>query len=370
MRLAGLGNRRRVAVVCALALGMSTAAACGGDDSDDEEGTTATTAPAAGNTDETTGDADTGEPMTVKFMQLGESLTWMPFLVARGQDCYADNNLEVEWVTGPTNAQQATQAMEQGEADVLAVGTTGFLSALAADRDIVAFGAGAKGDTSLLVLRNEVVDRLAEDGVTPDSPLEERMEALRGLTIGANTAGGPVFLATEDALREFGLEGEVTLQALDGPPAMVGALQAGQIDGFVYSPPPVIQPVVTDVGQIWIDGPSGDVDVWQRGYYWVYVTKPSFAEEQPEVLQTIIDCVTEASDLLTSDPDAAAEAAREFFPSLEDDVYRESFDALIPVFTEGPDPSEEGYQESVDRFNASSDSEFDRPFADVFVDLG
>jgi NitT/TauT family transport system substrate-binding protein len=360
----GLGTRRVVVTALVAALAVSVTAC--GDDGDD------TTASAEGGAaDEGTSGATgaDGESMSVRFMQLGESLTWMPFLVARGQNCYAENDLDVEWVSGPPNAQQATQALEQGEADVLAVGTTGFLSALAANRDVVAFGAGAKGDTSLLVLRNDVVERLAEDGVTPDSPLEDRMEALRGLTIAANTAGGPVMLATEAALREFGLEGEVELQALDGPAAMVGALQAGQIDGFVYSPPPSIQPVVSGVGQVWINGPAGDVDVWQTGYYWVYITKPSYAEENAEVLRTIIDCVAEASELLATDPDAAAAAAREFFPSLEDDIYTESFDALIPVFVDGPEPSEEGFQESVDRFTETSGTEIDRPFSEAFVDL-
>lgn len=354
MRLAR--SSRVGAAVCALVL---LTAACGDDG----------TAAQADDTGSSTTSAAPEERMSVKFMQLGESLTWTPFLVARGLGCYEDNGLDVEWVPGPPNAQQATQALEQGEADVLGVGTSGFLSAVAADRQLVAFGAGAKGDTSLLVLSNDVVERLADEGVTPDSSIEDRMEALRGLTIAANTPGGPVFLATEDALREFDLLGEVNLQALDGPLAMVGALKAGQIDGFVYSPPPVIQPVVEESGQIWIDGPAGDIDVWKKGYYWLYVTKPDYAEQNPKVLKTILDCVTEASQLLESDPDAAAAAAREFFPSLEDDVYRQSFDALIPVFVDGPAPSEKGFKESVDRFTTSSGTAFDVPYAEAFVDL-
>jgi NitT/TauT family transport system substrate-binding protein len=151
---------------------------------------------------------------------------------------------------------------------------------------------------------------------------------------------------------------------------MVGALKAGQIDGFVYSPPPVIQPVIEETGQIWIDGPAGDIDIWKKGYYWLYVTKPDFAQENPKALTAILDCVTEASDLIKSDPDAAAAAAREFFPSLDDKTYRESFDALKPVFVNGPTPSEQGFQDSVDRFTTSSGTAVDVPYEDAFVDLG
>jgi len=310
------------------------------------------------------------ERQSVRFMQLGESLTWSPFLVARGTDCYGDNGLDVEWINGPANGQQAALAVDGGDADIVGVGTSGFLSSVAARRPLVAFAAGAKGDTSSIVLSNEVIDELAADGVTLDSPVADRMAALTGLTIGANTAGGPVYLSAVDALAEFGLsESEVHLQALDGPAAMVAAMKAGQLDGFVYSPPAVLQPVVEGEGQIWIDGPRGDVEIWKEGYFWLYVTRSDYAEEHPDVLQTVFDCVVESSQMIVDDPEGAAAAMREFFPSLDDESFERSFEALSPVFVDGPGATEEGYQQSVDRYNASADAAVDLPFSDAFLDL-
>jgi NitT/TauT family transport system substrate-binding protein len=56
-----------------------------------------------------------------------------------------------------------------------------------------------------LVVRNDVLARL---GVTPRSPLEARLKALRGLTFGITRPGAPTQLFPQYLLRKAGYDPE------------------------------------------------------------------------------------------------------------------------------------------------------------------
>jgi len=294
---------------------------------------------------------------SVRFMQLGESFAWLPFQVARGGNCYAKGGLDINWIPGPVNAAQAVLALMTNQADVSAIGTNAVLSAIDARRPVVVFGVGAKGETQVLVLRNEVIANIkAKLSVTPSSPIRERVQALKGLNVAANTAGGTVMLALQSALGEFGVDfksGQLQLQAIDGPAAMYAAMRQRRIDGFIYSPPAPLQAIVDNEGAVWISGGDGDVKSWAGTYASVYATTSRYATDNPEVLKIFIDCAQQASTLIKTNPASAMAMARPFYPQTQDETYRLSFEATRGVFIDGPHSSEKGFQATLDKYNAT-----------------
>ena len=93
-------------------------------------------------------------------------------------------------------------------------------------------------------MNSEAVEALAEQGVTPDSPVEERVQALTGMSIGASPAGSTGDSYVRAMLTEYGVDPDtdVTLVPNNDGTAQVAAARAGRIDGYAFELPQLPDP--------------------------------------------------------------------------------------------------------------------------------
>jgi NitT/TauT family transport system substrate-binding protein len=368
----------RTLVVTAMA-GALLLAACG---SDDDEGGGATTTASSETTAgasttaggaTTTGGATTSsaplEPIKVTFLPATESLAVLTQLQALANDYFEEEGIELEYLGVLANAAQAAQTVVTGQADIAGTGSTGVIATASADRDVVAIASISKEPTTILTLSNETIEELAAQGVTPDSPIEERVQALKGLTLGLPTAGSSTDILVRSTLAEYGVnpDSDLTIQPVQDGPSLAAALRVNQVDGIAFSPPDSVVGVADGTAQIWISYPRGDVPAFAGMPLTDIVTSRQYLEENPEAVRRMLKALWRASEDIKNDPEAVRPVVKErFFPDLDQAVYDQSFDAVLPGFQQGLVPTESGLEKLLVTVNAARPDKIELTFDEVY----
>lgn len=354
----------------ALIISMLALAACGSSTTASPEASVQeaeTSAPTG--TNEEVGQA-TGDEETAEITFIGNySLSYLPIYVAEGAGYFEDQGISLERLPDIANGQQLAQVVMDGQADIAAIGSTTAYAFAAAGRELRSFAVLLPNLVFALTLTNDAVDRLAAEGVTPDSPLPERVEALRGLTLGVTPQGTTTDVLMRATLELHGLnpDTDVVLQPLDGAPAMLAAARGGTIDGFLFTPPTALSLAAEDTGEVWIDYTRGDVSELTNIYQLDVIATSQFLEERPDDAEAFLRAVWQAVTLIEQDQAAAAEAARTAFADLDPALFESSIEFVAPAFADGIVPTEEGFSRTREFADRTTAEPLDVDFNDVYV---
>ena len=176
------------------------------------------------------------ESASLRIGQATTSVSFLPIWAARALDTFKPLGIELKWASIPGGDPTVLAALDAGDIDLAAVGTDTPLVAVAKGQDFVLVYALMSQMSLELVVSNAF---LARKGVSPSDPLQKRIEALKGATIGVSAVRG-----TQDRVARW-LVGQAGLDPVNGikvaligaPPAIHAALDHEQIDGFLLSPP-------------------------------------------------------------------------------------------------------------------------------------
>jgi NitT/TauT family transport system substrate-binding protein len=350
-----VGARRWVAISLSLAL----AAACGGDES-------------GGGGGGASSEASGGQTVQIQV----SSPVYFDASVALGLGMLEDAGLQVDLLPFPQGtaggASGLAQAIARGDADIGATNVSGVLAVLQSGRDLRIFGKGASRQVNHVVLSDDVAERIEDEtGVTPESPLEDRIRALEGLDIGTTTAGGAAESVYRAGLTDFGVDPDsVTWPQVGDIAAVVAALEQNDVDGVATVVPQVAVAINEGYGVMWINGAMDELPSAEGAYSTAWFANADFADENPDVLETVYEVLDEAQQIVRDDPDAAQEAVAEFFPDLDPEVLRTSLDIVGPVYV-GPEIDEAGWDAVVEQFNAAAAEPLEGiTFEDTNVVLG
>src|SRR5262245_10228008 len=106
-----------------------------------------------------------------------------------------------------------------------------------------------------VILRKELAEAAGFDA---KSPVEKRVQALRGRTIAVDAVNSVIHAYVRYAAKRAGLDPESIRIAVMQPPNMLAAFQTKQIDGFAMAPPWVQKPLVDGTAVMIASGPDGD----------------------------------------------------------------------------------------------------------------
>jgi sulfonate transport system substrate-binding protein len=321
------------------------------------------------------GGDDAGEVGTIT-MQVS-SPVYFDATVAMGLGLFEDAGLDIDLLPFPQGtaggAPGLAQAIARGDADVGATNVSGVLAVLQSGRELKIFAKGAARQVNHVVVSDEVAQRLEdEQGVTPDSPLEDRMRALEGLSIGTTTAGGAAESVYRAGLADFDVDPDsVEWPQVGDISAVVAALERGDVDGVATVVPQVAVAIEEGYGVMWINGATDELPSAEGTYSTAWFANAGFAEDHPEALETIYSVLEEAHQVVREDPERAQEAiSEEYFPDIDPQVLQTSLDIVGPVYV-GPAIDEAGWDAVVEQFNASAAEPLEGvAYEDANVDIG
>jgi NitT/TauT family transport system substrate-binding protein len=171
-----------------------------------------------------------------------------------------------------------------------------------------------------------------ERGITPDKPLKQRLEAMKGLRIGMTTPGATSDMFMRYILRANGLNPDHDLQIipLGGVSAQIAALQAGRVDGCSCLPP---VDVISDAQGLTVEVLDRRTDFPQLAdvTYGVLYGLDSYNKAHPDIAVAMGRALARATVLIAHDSDAAKKATRPFLKELDEKTFDLAWKTYYPV---------------------------------------
>ena len=229
-----------------------------------------------------------------------------PFWIAKDLRIFEKYGLDVElvYVGGARNIQ----ALIGGSIDVSQAGGASVVSAAAQGAEVVILGT---------VFRRLIFSVHA-------APQIKEVIDLKGRSIAAGNVGGNSYFAGQLFLSRFGLvpNKDVTLRALGGTPEVLSALQHGQVQAGVMTPPTTSIAArmgfrqLFDIASLDLPFPSLSVASTKR-----------FAQENPETILNVLRATSEAIYVYQTQPELTLPVVAKYMRVPKDDpALRESYE--------------------------------------------
>ena len=291
--------------------------------------------------------------MSASF-SVGHGLT----LLAVDGGFFDRNGLEVELINGG-GAANALAAVVSGSVDVY-TGEPSAVYAASNQKEMLMPIRSYSGSAISLTLAKSVADKA---GLTVDSPIEDRLRILDGLTIATVAAGGST-ITLNRAAESVGATVENTYleQA-----SYVAALQSGKIDGFVGSPPFGQIAEAEGIGIDWIRGPLGEWPGNPDDYMQVGVGfTAELGRDKPDLAVKIIRGYLDAAEFIRTKPKEAKEILAPRFSELDPEIWDRVWTAATnaEVFSD-PIPTLDALQFTYDAYVGSLDAATSPPKVDL-----
>jgi NitT/TauT family transport system substrate-binding protein len=318
-----MGNRGTSRVI-ALAVSL-TLVACGGSDSTTES--TDSTVP------------ESAEELTpVNIVVGGKVIAWAPIYVARDLGYFEDEGLAAEVVISQQGAPAAMSALLSGDAFVAMTGLPAALAPIAEGAPLKLLFTAAKIDSAQMTASPEFLERT---GVTPESSLEDRVRALDGATVGIYNPGDSVDQLLRYTLQTYGIDpNDLEIISLQNAAGQVSALQAGQIDVMIVSPPAGALAEAEGFGRIFIR--ASEVPPLDNYPYLVGTARASSLDgPESDMVKGLIRAMNRALDTLRSSPEDTRSLLRAEFAEVDDDSFEIVFEEMLTQLPASPLITEE-----------------------------
>lgn len=160
-------------------------------------------------------------------------------------------------------------------------------------------------------------DWMSKVGLSPTSPLGDKVKALKGARIGASTIGGGPAQYTRYLGKISGLNPEQDLKilAVGFGAARMAALRTGQVDVTVGSAPEADQVELEGFGSLYLDC-ANEVPLFKEFPYTVALVTPRMASEQPDVVRRIAQTLGQANDLFHTSFGTAVDVLKQLSPNI------------------------------------------------------
>jgi len=225
---------------------------------------------------------------------------------------------------------------------------------------------------SNVVLRGDVAKRL---GVTAQTPMPQRLAALRGLKLAASGAGSSTDFLLRYLAQKGGLapERDLTLLYLGGGGPILAAFSQGRIDGFALSSPTSDIALLKYGGALLIDMSRGEFDDL-RGYPSIMLSaKASWLNTNAETARRVLRALARADRMIREQPAGAKQAVRKRFAGTADDVYEAAWKANLSAYPASPRVEDAAVKRAVTflgavqgtRITGSSNDFFDNSHVDA-----
>jgi NitT/TauT family transport system substrate-binding protein len=227
---------------------------------------------------------------------------------------------------------------------------------------------------SNVVIREDVAQRL---GITPATPVLQRLAALKGLKIGATGVGSGTDFLIRYLARKVGLspERDFTVLFLGGAGAVLTAFSQRRIDGFVYSSPTSDIGLLRYRGVLLLDMSRGEFEDL-RGYPSMALSaRKSWLNANRDVAFRILRAIARANRMIHDQPAKARQVLKQRFAGLPPDVYEAAWNANIAAYPATPLVNEVNVQRALvflgavqnQKIPGSAKDYFDNTYADAAV---
>jgi NitT/TauT family transport system substrate-binding protein len=240
-------------------------------------------------------------------------LSFAALYVAKRRDFWTANNVDysVKIVQG---GPLAMAALTSGEADFACLTGTDLLIAWDKGIKTLTVAAFTTGLAMQMAARN---DWMSKVGITPASPVADKIKALKEARIGVSTIGGGPAQYMKYAATLYGMEErDFKLLAVGFGAARIAALRENQVDVIVGSAPDADEVALLGFGDFYLSF-AAEVSAFKEMPYTIMAVTPEFASAHPEAVHAIARSVGQASDFIQSNFGESLDILKVEFPKID-----------------------------------------------------
>ncbi len=200
----------------------------------------------------------------------------------------------------------ANAALLSGDVQFLAADSYEFLKIADSGREIRVM-TFVNGFTFDFVVSKDFIKKR---GIDLKASPKERLARLKGIKVGNIAPGGTNEAFARWYMRYGGLDPEKDIENvnLGGVAQIIGAMKAGQIDGFVLSPPAGYTVEQLGIGQVLVD--SREVPELARGVFTGLQARRDYIEPNAAIVGRVVKAITEAGKVLADRPGDAVQVLK------------------------------------------------------------
>jgi NitT/TauT family transport system substrate-binding protein len=225
----------------------------------------------------------------------------------------------------------AIPALISGSVQFAVSTSTPFFAAVMKSDKIEAVAPLSAEPPEQIVLNKAQADKL---GINAKTPVEQRIQALKGKHVAVQDVGGGLQYTLNAALTSSGVgTGETEVSAISPYSAMLAALHRNAIDAAAPAVPYGSQAVAQGDAIMLADIWAGDVPSIQELYFELLNVNREYATGHPKTVQNIKDALADAMSFIRKNPDGALKVAKKLLPNFSDAVLKEALDGGNPYPT-------------------------------------
>lgn len=268
-----------------------------------------------------TGTALAQELRKVTMSLAGQSMIASIPRFAKEMGLFEKRGIDITFVSMDSASASAT-GLISGSVPYAFSGPVELIVAQARGRDVVAIANTYGGLGGTLVLSKAVADKL---NVSPTASLNDRLKALKGLTIATPSATSAYTVSFKGATAAVGADVKFTYMSI---PSMPSALQSGAIQGYVASAPFWVFPITGGTGVLWISGPKGELpDQLRPKSNSVLLAMRETVTAQPDLTRSVAAVFADFAEAIDRRPAEVKAAILKGFPSLDAKSVDELFES-------------------------------------------
>jgi NitT/TauT family transport system substrate-binding protein len=253
-----------------------------------------------------------------------------PLYVAADQGLDEKHGMKFELASITAGAQIPVMLLN-GELDISTCTLDKIANLYQQGKHVVAFYLLLPHPTLDLAVSNRLVE---SSGVTPTSPLADRLAALKGRKFGISEPGSASDMFTRALLRSAGIGmDDVELVRTGTIPGLFAALKSGQIDGFMLSPPSPEQAEAAKTGKIWVRLTTNEVPALAHIPYMTFCAREDYAKAHAPLLEGFAAAIEEATRWMHANRTETLAIMGRMFPNVSPAVWGKAFDAFLPIFS-------------------------------------
>lgn len=171
----------------------------------------------------------------VRVQDFGPGINTIGALLVRADSLADKQGIDLKVLPPIFNAAGIANVVMQGQADIGFGGATAIISLIQQKRPVKIIAVIAQTFEAEIALTNAALATLAKRGITPESPLKDRLAALKGLKLAGPSAGSSTDQVIRYAFKQFGVDAnrDVIMQPLPDLASIIGAARQGVVDGLM-----------------------------------------------------------------------------------------------------------------------------------------
>ena len=277
------------------------------------------------------GVAQTGPERKITLKGAAPSLTIAVPLTMVANQMDRPHGIAVDLQASGTSSTITIDAVLAGQAQFGSPGTADALQAIRQGAKLRIIGA-VVNNLQVMVVRDDVLPKL---GIPATAPIEQRVRALKGLTIGTGAVGSTHYQILRGYLKQYGLDPDRDLRVvgMGETSALISGIQQKRYDAIAYASPIVEQAVARHVATVWISGLRGDIPGSDAVKTCVIVTRADALEKNQADVDALRAALADALRAVRDNHGATGRMLREkYFPSLDPDVWATAWNSATAAY--------------------------------------